>query len=460
MKVKVIIKDRFTLVLEEDAKKGDEIDLNDLRSVDTDLINDLIEQHKDKKYQQLLEQEKQKFVLEKQGIIKDLNLAHQEEINKLKSSINELNLKLSNKEKELNDDFKVQIANFKNDAKTSEAKIETKYNKELNDLKIEKQQLINNHLIEKQKLENIYKDKINELENKINNFNLEKELALKAKEEQVSQIFNEKLNNLREENTKLTLEKSHRNVKQTGEDLEAWCDNEVKLAMQNGFSNCVWTKDNDVVRNDDEAKGSKADYIMKIYASDKFIDNEFLTSICLEMKDENPLSTNKKKNEDYYKQLDKNRNKKNCKYALLVSNLELDKPNDNPIYKVREYNDMYVVRPQYLLVFLNLLVSLNVKFKDLLLKDKKENEMFIKSEELKKTFEDLKNTYLDKPLEALNKNVDEIYKQSDAIISAAEKIKDANNKIVEKYIKEINKKLEKFNVRKISKMLDEQKMEE
>ena len=171
----------------------------------------------------------------------------------------------------------------------------------------------------------------------------------------------------------LQRQKASLNVKQTGEDLEAWCNNEVLSYMQNGLFNCTWIKDNKVVKEDDEVKGSKADYIFKIFASEEHLDHELLTSICLDMKDENPDSKNKHTNDSYYKKLDENRNKKNCKYALLVSNLEMDKPNILPIFKVREYPDMYVVRPAYLMVFLNMIASLTTRFRDLILA--KESEM-------------------------------------------------------------------------------------
>ena len=66
--------------------------------------------------------------------------------------------------------------------------------------------------------------------------------------------------------------------------------------MQNEFFNCTWIKDNQVMKDEDEDKGSKADYIFKVFASEEHKENEELTSVCLEMKNENPSSTNKKKN--------------------------------------------------------------------------------------------------------------------------------------------------------------------
>ena len=164
------------------------------------------------------------------------------------------------------------------------------------------------------------------------------------------------------------------------------------------------------------------------------------------MKDENPSSTNKKKNSDYYKDLDKNRIKKNCKYALLVSNLEIDKPNDLPIFKVNEYQDMYVCRPAYLTTFLNMIVSLTNKFKDLMLQDIKERKELKSQEDFMKQFDALKKTYLDKPLEQLEKNVEELSKQNENIFKASQKINEAISSIKKSYLDEINNKLSRFEI--------------
>ena len=95
------------------------------------------------------------------------------------------------------------------------------------------------------------------------------------------------------------------------------------------------------------------DYIFKVYASSSHKENELLTSVACEMKNESPNSTNKKKNSDHFLKLDKDRKKKGCEYALLISELEWDQANDVPIRKVVGYEKMYVVRPQYFITFLS-----------------------------------------------------------------------------------------------------------
>ena len=239
--------------------------------------------------------------------------------------------------------------------------------------------------------------------------------------------------------------KSTLNVKRIGEDLETWCDNVVQSYMQNGLLNCTWTKDNRVVKEENEYKGTKADYIFRIYLNEKH--QEELTSICLDMKSENPDSVNKKKNADYYATLDKNRNKKGCKYALLVSELEMDQANDLSIYKVQEYENMYVVRPSYLMVFLNMVTSLTTRFATLLTA-KQQEELKLKDQlEIVQLFEDIKNTYLDKPLEQLKKQVENIQKYAQTIKDTASKIEDSCDTIHRNYINQITEKINKFDIK-------------
>jgi len=167
----------------------------------------------------------------------------------------------------------------------------------------------------------------------------------------------------------------------------------------------------------------------------------------MDMKDENPDSVNKKSNSDYYKQLDKNREKKNCKYAVLVSNLEMDKPNILPIFKVREYENMYVVRPAYLMTFLNMIASLTTRFSELIL-SKEAEELELKSKfALLEEFEEIKKTYLDKPLESLEKAIADITKNTESISKAVRNIDEQCDKINRSYINQINEKINKYELK-------------
>ncbi len=443
-KINVIVKEKTILELAEDASKGDVIDLKELVQVDTAYIDSIIESGQDKVYQSKLADVRRTLLAENQIVINKLEA----DIIRLKQQA-EYNIKL--KEKEMDSKYETQINTIKKQEESKYQELEKKYN--LLSVRLESE------LKQKElEIENKYSTELNKLRMEAVLLNSKKEVEIqevKSKAElELSQALNEQKEKFKEElQTKeeiilnLQRQKASMNVKQTGEDLEAWCDNEVISYMQNGLFNCTWTKDNKVVKGEGEDKGSKADYIFKVYASEAHNEKELLTSVCLDMKDENPDSKIKQTNEHYYKKLEENRIKKDCKYAVLVSNLELAKPNVLPIFKVRDYENMYVVRPGYLMVFLNMIASLSTRFSDLLLS--KEHEMIeLKSKlDLIEEFKKIKETYLDNPLEALEKQVTAILKSSETIRKASNEIDSACEKINNSYIKKIIDKIDTFEIK-------------
>ena len=421
--------------------------------------------------------------------IESLKSSKESEINQLKTQ-NELDKskllseekdKLTKREEELNNtisdlrheiellkgtkDQEIETLKSQNDA--AQAKILQEQNAKYSSLKGEydilKSQFDSKVSEAKTEVERTYEHKISEIDaqNKLAlagkdaqmqtkeyEFAIEKNRVLQEQKD----MYEQQLRYKDEAISNLQRAKAALNVKQTGEDLEAWCDNEVTSCMQNGFFNCTWEKDNKVVKEEGETKGSKADYIFRIYASELHKEDEELASVCMDMKDENPDSVNKKTNADYYKQLDKNREKKKCKYALLVSNLEMDKPNALPIFKVSGYDDMYVVRPAYLMTFLNMITSLTAKFADIIMDQ--ENKVGLKTKfALMQEFEDIKNTYLDKPLGLLEKAIEEISKNSNNIRTAVQNIDTQCDKINESYINQIQNKIDKYEIKFNGKIL-------
>ena len=451
-KVKVLVRDRNTLVLGEDAKQGDIICLNELTEIDYSEIEQIIEDGKDKVYKQRLLEHEQTIInaqkAKEEARVSELEKDYLSRINELNSTITTLNaaiksfeekqsLALKNKEQEVEKRFISEIASLNTEIK----EINKNKDKEILDEKNKIIEKYNNEMQLRQKdldnLKEIHEKELSSLEIKAK-AEKEKELA------ELSKTYQEQLTEKDNTINELTRRKASSNVKQIGEDLEVWCNNEVTSYMQNGLFNCLWQKDNKVVKDEDEVKGSKADYIFKVFADEaKTVE---LTSICLDMKDENPDSVNKKSNADYYKALDKNRTKKNCKYAVLVSTLEMEHSSHLPMYRVSEYPDMYVVRPAYLMTFLNMITSLTMRFASQILKDEQEKLEYKSAIELMEEFDSLKNTYLDKPLKSLKDKVDGIMSQNGKIIDAAGKIADFCNDIISGYMNDIVKKLEKFEV--------------
>lgn len=436
-RIKVQIKNETTLELLQDAHKGDIIDLRDLQKIDLSFILRLIEENKDQIYNQKLKEIQERN--EEKARQKDKD--HQTQIELI--------------QKEYEKDFLKQLAEKTENFNQQKSQLTLKIQElqqtiasinEKQDLLIQKKIHENEQQLQeqlrKQQIESITQQKKYDLETEKLKVQFQRELNdLKT---QFKDQIQEKDNELQ----KITFQKTIRNVKQTGEDLESWCDHEVLAYMQNGLFECTWEKDNTIVKEEEENKGSKGDFLFKVFASCKHDPEELLTSVLLDMKDENPESVYKKKNEDYYRQLDKNRSKKKCKYAILVSNLELDKPNVLPIYKVLSYQDMYVVRPPYLMTFLNMLVSLTMPFKDLYLQDNQQKMEFKEASDFYRQFEELKSTYLEKPLEMLDKEIHKIADASKAIQKSSKIIDESIDKITNKYITEIQKKLERFSIQK------------
>jgi ribosomal protein L16 len=136
-------------------------------------------------------------------------------------------------------------------------------------------------------------------------------------------------------------------TKMLGETLEQHCEIEFNKLRATGFKNATFEKDND------SATGSKGDYIYREFDD---LGNEVI-SIMFEMKNESDTTATKKKNEDFLKELDKDRNEKKCEYAVLVSLLESDSElyNGGIVDVFHRYSKMYVVRPQCFIPIITLL---------------------------------------------------------------------------------------------------------
>ena len=205
-----------------------------------------------------------------------------------------------------------------------------------------------------------------------------KENELRAKEEEISRLVTEnaserknaaeriqslmdthkaEADGLRNEIELYKNFRSRRSVKLLGEDLEQHCYmlyNQVLLPV---MPNATLEKDNTVVREDGETKGTKGDFIFRDSA-----DGVEYVSIMFEMKNESDVSVNRHRNADFFEKLDKDRTKKGCEFAVLVSMLEMD--NDvynNGIVAVPGYDKMYVVRPDNFIPIITLLVQTSRK---------------------------------------------------------------------------------------------------
>ncbi|WP_162140208.1 DUF2130 domain-containing protein [Haploplasma axanthum] len=423
----VSIVNNHQLKLERDAKKGEIIDLNLVNTVDTTIILEKINQETDRIYKEKLREVKDKFDLEKKLEIKKAVEEYEKE-----------NLNLNNELKNLESKIKNQLLlEFERE--------KSNYDKEISTLK-------NQVELIKQQKDNEYINKINELNNekevlssKLKLSEKENELKLTNKNHEFQKILQDKeimIENLKRERSKL-------NIKNIGENLEKWCDNEFNNQALATLDNISWQKDNEVIKN------SKADFIYKVYATSGKLENELLTSAILEMKSEDPDSINKQPNSKFFKKLNEDRLNKQIEYAILVSELEWDSENDVPIKKVPDYEKMYIVRPQYFMIFLNIITSFGLKYKEILLAKEEERAKFIDVKEIINDFEAMKNEILDNSIKHITTQLEEINKQSEIITKANNKVIEAANMIIARHLQTVINKINNFKIEKITKKIEE-----
>ena len=402
----IIIIDNKLLQLNEDAKSGDIIDLEEINQVDLSLISDKIKKAYEEEFQTKLRDERVKFEQEKKSALLEKELESAKRLQEKEEVNVKLQAKIDTLTKQLDDEVRIKTLEYKEE-----------YQEKLHDLEIKLQDANNALLLSK----------------------AESNALIDKKDQEIR---------------KLVHEKSALSVKKIGERLELWCNEEYAAYAQTGFVNCTWEKDNDSKKEDGEQKGTKADFIFKVYANETFDENNLLTSAILEMKSEAPDSVNKKKNADHIDKLDKDRKKKGCEYAILVSELEWDNDNDVPIKKVTKYDKMYIVRPNYFIPLLSIIEGLGKKYQGLLLKQNEEVIKFKDSQEIINEFDKFKEDLIGKFVEKIQKDMEIIVKQAEAISASSSKILDTCEDMKNKLVKNCLNKIEKLDITKLIKKIE------
>lgn len=238
--------------------------------------------------------------------------------------------------------------------------------------------------------------------------------------------------------------KAKRSVKLLGEDLEQHCYTLYNQMLLPVMPNATFIKDNVAVKEGDETKGTKGDFIFR----DKEDGVEYIT-IMFEMKNESDTATSKKKNADYFDKLDKDRKKKDCEFAVLVSMLEMD--NDlynNGIVSVPGYEKMYVVRPDNFIPIITLLVQTSKKalsYKKELAVAKNQSVDLSKFEDQLLAFKD----GFSKNVANAKKKYDEAIKGIDTTIETLSKIKESL-RISANHLTAANNKADDLTIRKLT----------
>ncbi len=345
--------------------------------------------------------------LQEQFALKDKELTSL----KAKSEI-ELAEKLSKKETEITQ-LKAKIENTEVVKNLAVIEATQKIEKERDNLA----NVVKNKETEKQLLENSLKEKyVAELK--------QKDEIIKIKDEEIAFRKDMKL--------KLS-------TKMLGETLEQHCETEFNKLRATAFQNAYFEKDNN------SRSGSKGDFI---YRETDNAGNEII-SIMFEMKNESDETATKKRNEDFLKELDKDRTEKKCEYAVLVSLLEAESEfyNTGIVDVSHKYSKMYVVRPQFFIPIITLLrnAAMNsIQYKAELALVKSQNIDITNFEEKMNKFKegfarnyDLASRKFNDAIDGIDKTIKELQKTKDALLSSENNLRLANEKTEDLTIKKL-----------------------
>ena len=342
--------------------------------------------------------------------------------------------------------------------------LEAKYQKDL---------ILNN--TQSQNKTNALEAEIKELKAKLENAASKAENDKKVAIMEAKESLNEEINKLRQENVKLSGDvknaqlvvaiknlkekhddelkakdeqiayfkdlKSKMSTKLVGETLEQHCLIQFNGMRAYSFPNAYFEKDNDAT------SGSKGDFIYRENAED----GTELLSIMFEMKNENDTTASKHKNEDFFKELDKDRKEKNCEYAVLVSLLEADSElyNAGIVDVSYRYPKMFVVRPQCFLSIIGLLRNAalsSLESKKEVARLRQENldvtEFESKLQDFQQKFSqnyDLASRKFNSAIEEIDKTIDHLQKVKENLISSERNLRLANDKASDLSVKKLTR---------------------
>lgn len=385
---------------------------------------DILKQVRDHQFEEELEKRLYLAEKEKENAVKlaeaNLKSVLQEDLTKKDKEI--IALKAKN-ERELSENLAIkeaEIAQFK--AKLNSAELERKLsvNEAVQKIEKERDDLINN--LKHKETETLLLEKsLNE------NFAIQlktKDDIIKIKDDEIA--FRADL-------------KQRLSTKMVGESLEQHCEIEFNKLRSSAFQNAYFEKDND------SRSGSKGDFIFR----ENDAHGHEIISIMFEMKNESDATTTKKRNDEFFKELDKDRNEKKCEYAVLVSMLETD----NELYNMgivdvsHKFQKMYVIRPQFFIPIITLLrnASMNsMKYKAELALVKSQNIDITNFEEKMNTFKEgfarnyeLASRKFNEAIVGIDKTIKELEKTKAALMSSESNLRLANNKADDLTIKKL-----------------------
>lgn len=420
--VKVSIQDEHTLVLQEDASKGDTIDLASLHETDIDqttiksVVNsikkDAFEAELQKARESIEREKSLEAKLKEQELLEKVRaLEHEKESAAKLAEANARNLSqtdIATRDAEIAE-LRAQIRATTTEKQLAVTEAVTKVEKERDQLASD----LKNKDTEKQLLESSLKDKY--------------ETRLKDREDTIERLKDMK--------AKLS-------VKLIGENLEQHCQNEFNSVRTSQFPYAYFDKDNIAVEN------TKGDFIYRDYDAPGGTE---IISIMFEMKDEQDTSENKRTVESHLKKLDVDRTKKSCEYAVLVTLLEADNElyNRGIVDVSYKYEKMFVVRPQFFLPLISLLKTANMKSleaKRQLIALQTQN---VDITNFQQSMEDFKQSFgrnyelaerrFSEAIEGIDKTIKQLEKTKQALQSSDKNLRLANDKAQDLTIKKLTR---------------------
>ena len=402
--------------------------------IDEQNYNSILKQIRDQEFYSELKNREQQFENEKKSAI---TIAKNEIDKTMNEKINSLNLEILKLKNELKTKDELQSSILTN----TKINTENQYKDEINKLNLTisklEQDIKYNDTIHKSKIDEIVSQKeknITDLKNKIELDGKE----YKLKEQSLKDNYENKLKTKDEMIAYDKDLKAKQSTKMIGESLENHCYAEFNK-LRPLFKNAYFEKDNDA------KTGSKGDFIFRDYSDG----NEEFVSIMFEMKNEADETATKHKNEDFFKELDKDRKEKNCEYAVLVSLLEIDNDyyNDGIVDVSYKYEKMYVIRPQFFIPIITLIrgAAINtLKYKKQLIEIQNQNIDISHFEENMNAFKEgfsrnyrLASEKFNKAIDEIDKTIDHLQKTKEALLSSENNLRLANNKAEDLTIKKL-----------------------
>lgn len=395
--------------------------------IDENEYQSIVKQIRDKEFEKEITLRDKQHELDKENSIKlhgaELEKEYTEKLNEKNSEIKDLKNRLDNNSLEI------------------KSKLDKDYTERLTDKDKEIAELKNKISLMEAHEELNLKNAVSEKEKEIDNLNNKLEIGKNEfllKEKSLVESYEEKIKNKDEQIAYYKDFKARQSTKMIGESLEQHCNNEFNR-IRPILKNVYFEKDNDA------RTGSKGDFIFRECDDD----GTEVISIMFEMKNEADETASKHKNEDFFKELDKDRREKNCEYAVLVSLLEIDNDyyNTGIVDVSHKYPKMYVIRPQFFIPIITLLrgAAMNsLSYKKELEIVQNQNIDISHFEENMNNFKEgfarnyrLASEKFKKAIDEIDKTIDHLQKTKDALLSSENNLRLANNKAEDLTIKKL-----------------------